>query len=209
MKQSQKKKLIIFDMDGTLINSSITIANAINFVRAKLGLDPMDRNLIMKKVNDHEINPAKFFYGVEHFTKEQEKWFSEYYSHNHDKELALYDGIKGLLLSLVARDIKIAVATNAYRRSAMESLRYLAVHELFDIVACHDDVSRGKPYPDMLHKILQELNISADEALFVGDGTRDQIASQRAGIDYLMVNWGFSEYEDAISTIPDLKKALG
>ena len=59
------KKLIIFDMDGTLVDSSITIVNAINHVRSKLNLEALERDLILTKVNDPELNPALFFYEVE------------------------------------------------------------------------------------------------------------------------------------------------
>lgn len=208
MKQSQKKKLIIFDMDGTLVNSSITIANAINYVRSRLMLEPLDTTLVLEKVNDHTINPAKFFYATEHFGKDHEKWFSEYYTNNHGKELILYDGIEEILTALKESGSKLAVATNAYRQSTIESLTHLGVYDIFDTIACYDDVSQGKPHPDMLHKILTELELQPHESIFVGDGSRDQMASQRAEIEYLMVNWGFSEYQDAISSTEELHKIL-
>ena len=53
------EKLIIFDMDGTLVNSSLTIANAINYVRKNLGFEAMDQTEILRMVNDHTLNPAK------------------------------------------------------------------------------------------------------------------------------------------------------
>ena len=55
-----KQKLIIFDMDGTLVNSSLTIANAINYVRVNIGFEPMEQEYILKHVNDQSINPAQF-----------------------------------------------------------------------------------------------------------------------------------------------------
>ena len=208
MKRNNNKKLVIFDMDGTLINSSITIANSINYVRSRLMLDPMDTTLILEKVNDHTINPAKFFYATENFGRDHEKWFAEYYTNNHEQELVLYDGIEEMLIALKERGSKLAVATNAYRRSTIESLTHLGVYDLFDTIACHDDVAQSKPHPDMLHKILTELDTRSHESLFVGDGSRDQIASQRAEIDYIMVNWGFSEYTEAISDTEELHKTL-
>jgi len=90
--QNSVKKLIIFDMDGTLVNSSLTIAKAINYVRKNLGFEPMIELDILKHVNDPNINPAQYFYHTKAFDKDHEKWFSEYYSKNHDKELELYVG---------------------------------------------------------------------------------------------------------------------
>ena len=202
------KKAIIFDMDGTLVDSSITIVNAINYVRKNLNLPPLEEGLILEKVNDPKLNPAEYFYEVEAFTEEHEGWFSEYYTLNHEKELRLYQDIKELLKSLKEEGYKLAIATNSYRGSTLESLGHLNILDYFESLACYDDVGRGKPAPDMLEKNLKEMKIDASDALFIGDSERDMLASKTAQIDYLMINWGFSDYEDAIHTVADLKKRI-
>jgi len=203
-----QKKLIIFDMDGTLVNSSLTIANAINYVRKNLGFDPMEQEYILRLVNDHTINPAQTFYHAQAFDADHEKWFSEYYTKNHESELVLYDGIKELLHSLKKKGHALGVATNAYRGSTIESLTHLDIYELFDGIACYDDVAQGKPHPDMLHKLLDELEHQSHEALFIGDGPRDEIASKSAEIEYIMVDWGFTEHDDAVRSVEDLQQIL-
>jgi phosphoglycolate phosphatase len=60
----------------------------------------------------------------------------------------------------------------------------------------------------MLNTILNRLKISKEEAIFVGDGERDLVASKSAEIDYLMVNWGFSNYNDAIQSVEILQKSI-
>jgi len=195
-------------MDGTLVNSSLTIANAINYVRRNLGFEPMDQTEILRMVNDHTLNPAKTFYHTENFDADHERWFSEYYTKNHEKELVLYEGIKELLDALKEEGHLLGVATNAYRRSTIESLTHLGVHDHFDALACYDDVAQGKPHPDMLYKILEETKIPKERAHFVGDGPRDEMASKRAGIPYTMVDWGFTEHTDAVRSVDDLKKML-
>jgi phosphoglycolate phosphatase len=203
-----KKNFIIFDMDGTLVNSSITIANAINYVRKNLGFEPMDEEKILRQVNDHSINPAQVFYHAKAFDADHERWFAEYYTKNHDKELILYAGIKEMLENLKAKGYKLSVATNAYRSSTLESLGYLEILELFDAIGCYDDVPEGKPAPDMLYKVLDELEGSVEESIFIGDGPRDEMAAKRAGIDYIMVDWGFTEHSDAVCTVDELKGLL-
>lgn len=205
-----QKKLIIFDMDGTLVNSSITIANAINYVRKNLGFEPMESKKILTLVNDHTINPAQVFYHAKAFDKDHEKWFSEYYTKNHENELVLYDEIKELLFTLKNRGKKLAVATNAYRGSTIESLTHLDVYALFDAIACYDDVLQGKPHPDMLYKLLDELDINEKEAIFIGDGPRDEMAAKAANIDYIMVDWGFTEHgdKDVVNSVQELKEIL-
>ena len=209
MKRFDTKRLIIFDMDGTLVNSSLTIVNAINYVRAHLGLAPLSAEFILSKVNDHTINPAEVFYEAPAFTKEHERLFSAYYSAHHDKELVLYEGIKGLLERLKKAGKRLAVATNAYRRSTLESLRHLGIINYFDAVACYDDADyKGKPDPTMLLMILRQLNIEPKEAVFVGDGERDALAAKRAKIDYIMVQWGFSEHTQAVTSVEELEALL-
>ena len=202
------QKLIIFDMDGTLVNSSLTIANAINYVRKNLGFEPMEQESILKMVNDHTLNPAKTFYHAEAFDSDHERWFSEYYTRNHENELVLYEGIKELLVSLKDNGHALAVATNAYRGSTIESLTHLDVYDHFDAIACYDDVEKGKPYPDMLHKILDELDHSNEKSIFIGDGPRDEMASKNADIPYIMVDWGFTDHSDAVRSVKDLKEML-
>ena len=205
-----KKNLIIFDMDGTLVNSSITIANAINYVRKNLGFKPMEPEKILRLVNDHTINPAQTFYHAKAFDADHERWFSEYYTKNHETQLVLYKGMKELLETLKAEGKKLAVATNAYRGSTIESLLHLNIYSLFDAIACYDDVPQGKPHPDMLFKILDELHMSVEESLFIGDGPRDEMAAKEAQMDYIMVDWGFSEHGDkeVVQSVEALKERL-
>jgi len=202
------QKLIIFDMDGTLVNSSLTIANAINYVRHHLGFEPMEQEKILRMVNDHTLNPAKTFYHAEAFDADHERWFSEYYTKNHEKELVLYDGIKEMLDILKEEGHALAVATNAYRGSTIESLTHLNVYDHFDAIACYDDVEKGKPYPDMLYKILDDLDHSHEKSIFIGDGPRDEMASKNADIPYIMVDWGFTDHSDAVRSVVDLKEML-
>jgi phosphoglycolate phosphatase len=206
-----KKSLVIFDMDGTLIDSSRTIANSINHVRQHMDLEPMSHEQIISKVNDHSISPAEYFYEIEEFEPIHEQWFNEYYTQNHATELALYPGIYALLEGLQSRGAKVALATNAYRISTLESIRHFGIEQFFDAVACADDVRRGKPYPDMLFKILEETDRSNEEAIFVGDGPRDEDAAEAAYIDYLMVDWGFTEHgrdKSVIGSVAELKDRL-
>lgn len=202
------KKSVIFDMDGTLVNSSITLANAINYVREQLYLPRLKNEEILVRVNDHSINPAEYFYKSKKFLPIHEKLFSEYYSAHHGKELELYDGIIDMIHELKQRSFKIAVATNAYRKSALESLTHLGIAHYFDNVVCFDDVGLGKPAPDMLFKILDDFGLQKEESIFVGDGERDMMAAQNANMDFIMVNWGFSTHKSAVSSVKDLKDLL-
>ena len=71
-------RLIMFDMDGTLIDSGFAITNTINYVRENLGFEKLEKNYILEKVNDPTINSAEFFYGTKEFTEQQTKLLEEY-----------------------------------------------------------------------------------------------------------------------------------
>ena len=196
-------------MDGTLVDSSLTLARAINHVRKNLGLEAMNDTHILSKVNEADLNPAQYFYEVDSFTPQHEQWFSDYYSQNHEQEIRLYEGVDTLLKELLEEGYILALATNAYRISTIQSLSYLNILDYFSSVVCHDDVAQGKPHPDMLHKILKELDIKSSESIFIGDGERDKLASKATNIDYVMVSWGFSYHEtNVVDSIEELKEKI-
>lgn len=209
-KMPKSKELYIFDMDGTLIDSSQVIINAINHVRENMGLSAMDDAYILKSINEELINPARHFYGIEAFEPIHEEWFSSYYSANHDKEITLYEGISELLEAIKAKDAKLAIATNAYRVSTMESLKHLGIENFFDAVVTYDDVGKvGKPDPKMLFTILDNLQVAKKDSIFIGDSHKDRVASNKANIDFLMVNWGFSDHSsNVVDSTQNLYKIL-
>jgi phosphoglycolate phosphatase len=172
-------KLIMFDMDGTLLNSGNAIVNTINHVRDNLGLKEMGKSHILKHINDPDINSAKFFYGTESFTKEQNTLFNEYYNINCLNDIILYDGIKDLIENL-NKDCKLAVATNASSIFAKKMLIHLDVHHHFDMLVGYNDVENPKPHPEMIHKIMNKLNADKDKSILIGDSKKDtQAATHR------------------------------
>jgi len=198
---------LIFDMDGTLIDSSNIISNSINYVRKKLGLKPLAKKVIIEAVNDPYLNKPKFFYNSNAYTKEQIEWFREYYAKNHKDEVILFTGIKELLED-IKEYFRLSLATNAYRASAIEILSHLDILKYFEIIVCADDVKHPKPAPDMIYKIINYFKCKKDEILLIGDGRTDEEAAKNAGISFIRVNWGFSDYKEALSNVEELKKYL-
>jgi len=68
-------RLIMFDMDGTLIDSGFAITNTINYVRENLGFERLEKDYILEKVNEPHLNSADFFYGTKEFTQQQTELF--------------------------------------------------------------------------------------------------------------------------------------
>jgi phosphoglycolate phosphatase len=189
-------KNIIFDMDGTLINSGSLIANTINHVRENIGLNPMDRDIILRHVNDPHTNPAMFFYESESFSDEQTVLFEEYYHDNFYLDLELYDGVTHLLDTLYD-NYWLSIATNANDYVAKKMLQHLNIKDYFATIVGANNVPSPKPEPDMVIKILTEHNLLKNETILIGDSPKDRLAAQRAGIDSILVNWGFTDYHDS------------
>ena len=199
--------LLIFDLDGTLVDSSATLINGINYVRSKVGLPPMDGEEIMHGIMTPGINMAEYFYGVDGIDSSYEQLFKEYYSANHDKELRLYDGVEEMLETFEKKRYTLALATNGYRDSTLEALKHLKIERFFDSIVCYDDVENGKPAPDMLLLLLQKYGLNASDALFIGDSQRDKLAAKAANIEFLQVDFGqnnknvFTEPQELVKEI--------
>jgi len=201
-------KLIMFDMDGTLVDSSLAITNTINYVRENLGFKRLEKNYILEKVNDPNINAAEFFYGTKEFTDEQTVLFEEYYNKNCLLDLEVYDGITKLIDDLKS-DFTLAVATNANSDFAKKMLDHVGIEKHFSTIYGYDSVKNPKPHPEMVHKILDKHNIQKQNAQLIGDSHKDIMAATNAGVDSVLVNWGFSNHEeDAIETIEELEKKI-
>jgi len=201
-------RLIMFDMDGTLVDSSKAITNTINYVRENLGFERLESKYILEKVNDPSINSAEFFYGTQEFTDEQTVLFEEYYNKNCLLDLELYDGISKLIDDLKS-DFTLAVATNANSDFARKMLDHVGIERHFSSILGYDSVKNPKPHPEMVQKILEAHSIQKQNAQLIGDSHKDIMAATNAGVDSVLVNWGFSDHkEDAIETIQELEQKI-
>ncbi len=177
----------IFDLDGTLIDSSNVLANAINYVRSHFKLKPLPKEYIIEQINNPNSNWSQSFYNIPYATNTHELLFKEYYAKNHDKELILFDGIGDMLKNLKVSSIKLAVATNGYRDSTIRALTHLKIKDYFDEVVTYEDVSKPKPSPDMIFEVINRLN--SKRAIFIGDSQRDLLASKAANVEFILVDF--------------------
>jgi phosphoglycolate phosphatase len=190
------KKNIIFDMDGTLVDSSILIANTINFVRKEFNLPILENTILLEAVNDPEIDAPKFFYEVDNYTQKHIDLFEKYYSENLQNDLVLYNGVMELLSELKEKNYKIFISTNASTKFAKMMLSHLKVIQFFDEVVGVEPDKKAKPEPDMLNYIVKKHELNITKTVMIGDSQKDIIASDRAEIESILVQWGFSNYSD-------------
>ncbi|WP_198306385.1 HAD family hydrolase [Arcobacter vandammei] len=199
--------MIIFDMDGTLINSGFAIANTVNYVRENIGLERLENSFILENINDININSAEFFYNEKIFTPQIQELFEDYYSKNCLVDLHIYDGVKKLLDNF-KDDFKFCIATNAHSDYAKKMLNHLEINRYFSTILGYNDVEKPKPNPDMVNALLNKYNVKKENAQLFGDSVKDTMAAYNAGIDGVLVNWGFSNYENGLNSVEDLEKKI-
>jgi len=187
-------KLVIFDLDGTLINSVKAIAKSINLAFAEIGLGPYDWNRDIVR-----FFGTPFGLWVETLLKEAGKYSDEMKERMKQKTWDNYSvigpqiaklnpGALKTLETLKKKGVKMAVATNMLRRHADIFLPHFGILKYFDKVCTFSDVERGKPYPDQLDCILKETGAKKSEILMVGDTRADLEFARNAGVRIAMLD---------------------
>jgi len=188
-------KLVIFDLDGTLINAYAAIADSFNYVMRKFKLKPLsgksirglvgwgDKSLLQPFLSRGDLKKGLILYrrhqGVSLVRKSR-----------------LYPQVKELLGFLKQKGYKLAVASNRPTRFSLILLRHLGLENYFDYVLCADKISRGKPHPQILNTIRKRFRVKPDEVLYVGDMPIDLQAGLRAGIKTVLVGTGSSSIRE-------------
>jgi len=204
-------KVIIFDMDGTLLDSKKDITISINYVRQKhYSLLPLSEDFIVQAINMEVRNLSKLFYDTEVYNEVDRDLFEAHYEKQCIQNSYLYNGVKTLLKNLKKEGIKLSVATNAPTKFAKEMLSHLQVADLFDVIIGADKVTASKPDPSMLHAILNFYGFDKkkDRAWMVGDNSKDIKSAENAGIDAIFATWGFSPHSDFEVVIKEPKELL-
>ena len=176
-------KTVIFDMDGTLLDSSRAIEVSVNNTRRELyGLAPIQRDFIVRTINDPSKNAFLEFYGKTKASAEELAFFEKEFVKNYHEFAVLYDGIDGLLRHCKSSGYFVALASNAPAYTLQEILRKTGSRELFDLVVGADEHTPSKPDPAML---LRTIALSPHKkAIFLGDSKKDELAAIR-GAEFL------------------------
>lgn len=189
------KKIVIFDMDGTLINSALDITISINHVRAHLyTLPPLDEQYVIDAINAHERNLSMLFYNKEHYEADAKSLFEEHYYDQCIQNVHPYNEIRETLEQLQRHGCSMSVATNAPSTFAVRMLSHLELSPFFSSIIGADNVELPKPHPQMIELLLDHhgYNPIEDSAWMIGDNSKDMLAGNSASINTIFAAWGFS-----------------
>jgi len=196
------KKLVIFDLDGTLIDAYPAITESFNYVMLKFGYKVQKPLIIRKAVGKGDK------YLLKSFVKKTDldKVLSAYRRH-HRKSLrqysSLFPGVLSVLKYLKKRGYKLAVASNRPTEFSLILLKHLRVRKYFDYVLCADRLKSGKPHPQILREILKKFKLPASQAVYIGDMVIDALTGQRAKVSAIILTTGSSSKTEIKAANPD------
>lgn len=192
-------KLVIFDLDGTLVNSIEDLADSVNLALSQNGYAQHPVDSYRKFVGNGTVKLIERALPQGTDKAEQERIhavFSEIYRSNCLNKTKPYEGILSLLSFLKQKGIKCAVASNKPDAFSKQIVHTLFGESVFDFVCGKASGCRSKPAPDIVYNIMRELGFSAHETIMIGDSDVDVITAHNAGIRCIGCEWGFRGREE-------------
>ncbi|MAD00580.1 phosphoglycolate phosphatase [Pseudomonas abyssi] len=204
-------KLVMFDLDGTLIDSVPDLAAAVDVMLRQLGRDPAGDDQVRHWVgNGARVLVRRALAGGmahEHIdegaTEQALALFLEAYAGDHSRS-TVYPGVRALLDQLQADQVPLALVTNKPSRFVPELLADKQLDGYFRWLVGGDTLPVQKPDPAALNWVMQQAAVSAAQALFVGDSRSDVLAARAAGVPVVAVSYGYNHGQSIATENPDL-----
>ena len=200
------KRLVVFDLDGTLINSIADLTVAVNQALVACGYPTHSeqecsmmvgngvRKLLERALPEGERTE-------ENVERIRELFIPFYDIHNADLSRP-YEGICELLGELQARGIMMAVASNKYHSATQKLIAHYFPNIRFEVVLGHREGVPAKPHPQIVDDIIAHTGVLKEDILYVGDTSVDMQTAANAGVDVIGVSWGYRPREELATHNP-------
>lgn len=192
-----KYNTVIFDLDGTLLNTLDDLADSVNFALKSFNYPTRTyseiRSFIGNGVKDLMTKSVPNNTDEETILKCLQV-FKDHYKTNMQNKTAPYDGIINLLENLKSQNIKLGIVSNKYD-FGVKNLNKYYFGNLIPIAIGEREGIRKKPAPDTVLIAMEELNTTKENTLYVGDSPSDMITAQNANVKGVGVTWGFRDAE--------------
>lgn len=201
-------KCALFDLDGTLVDSSIDLCRATAYVLEQYGITPKwsDSDYISFVGNGARKLLDRAF---EHKLSDEEldkalELFKSKYNVILNDNAYIYDGMKEALDELKSKGIKLAVVTNKPHKSAVIMVEALFGKGYFDYIIGATEDKPKKPDPYSANKALDFLGFKASEAIYIGDSDVDVKTANNCGAEAVACSWGFRSFESLLAASPSV-----
>jgi len=201
----KNKKLLIFDLDGTLINSALDLALAVNYMLERLGKETFSEDIIHGWVGNGALTLVKrALLGkreLDDSLDEQEvdkalKIFLDYYEKNLCNATLPYPNVIETLHTFKGKGYILAIVTNKPFKFVSPILEGLNMEGLFSMILGGDSLTEKKPHPSPLLHVCEGLNVSVEDAVMIGDSKNDILAANACDMDSVGVTYGYNYGED-------------
>ena len=187
------KKAVVFDLDGTLLNTCPDLMVAMNQMLDKFGFPRISEREVISYIGYGAKQYVQSAIPKEHWDKTDEclEYYSKVYDESESPLTRLYEGVDELLRKLKTAGYKLMVLSNKPQRSTDEVYkRYLSAYD-FDYVYGQREGIKAKPDPEPLYVVLKDNGLNKEDIIFVGDGETDIGMAKNAGADSVGVLWGY------------------
>lgn len=194
-------RTILFDLDGTLIDTNELIIASFTHTLKKHSETPYTREQILSF-----IGPPLYDSLAQVDPDNVEAMVATYREHNlanHDKYVIAYPTVVDTIKTLKEKGYQLGIVTTKMRDTALLGLKLTGMEDAFDVVIGLDDVTNAKPHPEPIIKALTQLNANPLNAIMVGDNYHDIEAGQNAGIKTAGVAWSIKGKEVLATYKPD------
>lgn len=186
----KRYELIVFDWDGTLMDSAAMIVDSVQSAARDLGLEPPPeeraRHIIGLGLGD-ALRHALPDLPEDHYPELVERYRHHYLSR--DNQLTLFAGAAALVRELAENGFRLGVATGKSRKGLDRALAHSGLGTFFHGTRCADEC-HSKPHPQMIEELMDELAVAPEQTLMIGDTTHDLLMARNAGVDAVAVSYG-------------------
>lgn len=212
-------KGIVFDLDGTLIDSAPDIAQALNSYVSAKGQAPLNVETVGQFIGRgprplvEDVLAAAGLPTEPSHVDEAMNHYLETYAANPTDRTTLFPGVREDILYFAEAGYRLGICTNKPHALTLSILDNLNIASCFGAVAGPDVVARSKPDPEHLLTVVNDLGLTAPDIAYVGDSGVDKATADRAGIPFFVVPWGTGAGVDVpdsqrLSRLRDLERSL-
>ncbi len=205
-----KKDTILFDLDGTLINTNELIISSFLYTLHHYFPNQYKREDVIPFIGPPLIDSFKSVDSERY--EEMVQMYRKHNTENHDALVMEYEGVFETVEHLKAEGYHLAVVTTKMRPTVQQGLNLTKLQQFFDVVVTYNDVENVKPHPEPLYKALRQLGSSTERAIMVGDSQYDILAGKNAGVTTIGVGYSIKgrdfiqkqQPDFIIDTMPEL-----